>query len=120
MVNHNIATTKSCHVTDFSENNIDIIRTEVIPNDNTRSIDDFVIGLHQLLCRTLHIWEVVRFIIMDTHQTLGELTLRLFQVEEAYADFFLDKVGMEEERSEERRVGKECVSTCRSRWWPSQ
>src|SRR3546814_1822505 len=22
-------------------------------------------------------------------------------------------------RSEERRVGNECVSTCRSRWWPS-
>src|SRR3546814_15499622 len=22
------------------------------------------------------------------------------------------------ERSEERRVGKECVRTCRSRWWP--
>src|SRR3546814_11805105 len=22
-------------------------------------------------------------------------------------------------RSEERRVGEECVSTCRSRWWPS-
>src|SRR3546814_16023171 len=22
-------------------------------------------------------------------------------------------------RSEERLVGKECVSTCRSRWWPS-
>src|SRR3546814_11867254 len=21
-------------------------------------------------------------------------------------------------RSEERRVGKECVGTCRSRWWP--
>src|SRR3546814_14412620 len=21
-------------------------------------------------------------------------------------------------RSQERRVGKECVSTCRSRWWP--
>src|SRR3546814_18680555 len=21
-------------------------------------------------------------------------------------------------RSEQRRVGKECVSTCRSRWWP--
>src|SRR3546814_14434194 len=25
---------------------------------------------------------------------------------------------MERFRSEERRVGKECVSTCRSRWWP--
>src|SRR3546814_20476977 len=33
----------------------------------------------------------------------------------------LDKVGLAEwwdHRSEERRVGKECVSTCRSRWWP--
>src|SRR3546814_4481514 len=25
----------------------------------------------------------------------------------------------EEQRSEERRVGKECVSTCRSRWAPN-
>src|SRR3546814_2259365 len=27
-------------------------------------------------------------------------------------------VGSIDERSEERRVGKECVSTCRSRWSP--
>src|SRR3546814_20692371 len=27
--------------------------------------------------------------------------------------------GVVEHRSEERRVGKECVSTCRSRWSPS-
>src|SRR3546814_7398162 len=26
--------------------------------------------------------------------------------------------GLAVARSEERRVGKECVSTCRSRWWP--
>src|SRR3546814_14313683 len=26
--------------------------------------------------------------------------------------------GKKDERSEERRVGKECVSTCRSRWSP--
>src|SRR3546814_12184248 len=26
---------------------------------------------------------------------------------------------LRQERSEERRVGKECVSTCRSRWSPS-
>src|SRR3546814_14693781 len=25
---------------------------------------------------------------------------------------------LRQRRSEERRVGKECVSTCRSRWWP--
>src|SRR3546814_15215630 len=29
-----------------------------------------------------------------------------------------DSKGMREGRSEERRVGKECVSTCRSRWSP--
>src|SRR3546814_3615253 len=29
-----------------------------------------------------------------------------------------DELGIESFRSEERRVGKECVSTCRSRWLP--
>src|SRR3546814_5045907 len=29
-----------------------------------------------------------------------------------------DRLGRETVRSEERRVGKECVSTCRSRWSP--
>src|SRR3546814_13790189 len=33
-------------------------------------------------------------------------------VEEMYPD------GMAGQRSDERRVGKECVSTCRSRWSP--
>src|SRR3546814_6107520 len=28
------------------------------------------------------------------------------------------RLGAEPDRSEERRVGKECVSTCRSRWSP--
>src|SRR3546814_20245183 len=27
--------------------------------------------------------------------------------------------GEADQRSAERRVGKECVGTCRSRWWPS-
>src|SRR3546814_9239266 len=31
---------------------------------------------------------------------------------------FSEKAGWAEKRSEERRVGKECVSTCRSRWSP--
>src|SRR3546814_12340980 len=33
------------------------------------------------------------------------------------ADIPLGRVAAPE-RSEERRVGKECVSTCTSRWWP--
>src|SRR3546814_12035870 len=34
------------------------------------------------------------------------------------APFNLPASSMEPSRSEERRVGKECVSTCRSRWSP--
>src|SRR3546814_15304927 len=35
-----------------------------------------------------------------------------------FGDFLGRQVTDEERRSEERRVGKECVSTCRSRWSP--
>src|SRR3546814_17457342 len=32
--------------------------------------------------------------------------------------FYIDRYALTTGRSEERRVGKECVSTCRSRWSP--
>src|SRR3546814_2021347 len=35
-----------------------------------------------------------------------------------YAEMGFLGINVAEERSEERRVGKECVSTCRSRWSP--
>src|SRR3546814_19119172 len=34
-------------------------------------------------------------------------------------DALEEPVDSEEARSEERRVGKECVSACTSRWWPN-
>src|SRR3546814_17186916 len=33
-------------------------------------------------------------------------------------NYFADPATLDRIRSEERRVGKECVSTCRSRWSP--
>src|SRR3546814_14332069 len=39
-------------------------------------------------------------------------------VETAVATAAHFKIGDAADRSEERRVGKECVSTCRSRWSP--
>src|SRR3546814_17916143 len=36
----------------------------------------------------------------------------------AWYRFTPDRSGIHPQRSEERRVGKECVSTCRSRWSP--
>src|SRR3546814_11561041 len=44
----------------------------------------------------------------------GRRTVELFALEANIGDdVFLDRI-----RSEERRVGKECVSTCGSRWCP--
>src|SRR3546814_18143290 len=37
----------------------------------------------------------------------------------AHDRIIFDKTDQFQPRSEERRVGKECVSTCRSRWTPS-
>src|SRR3546814_14046038 len=45
--------------------------------------------------------------IKDSFQTLGTSGVKL-----------LASVRSAPKRSEERRVGKECVSTCRSRWSP--
>src|SRR3546814_13131319 len=59
-------------------------------------------------------------------KTLGDLPTHetLVVGEASDMDEFLDRCAAQidnytvNERSEERRVGKECVSTCRSRWSP--
>src|SRR3546814_16973736 len=43
---------------------------------------------------------------------------RLGHIHEEVEKRILDVIGESHVRSEERRVGKECVSTCRSRWSP--
>src|SRR3546814_12597945 len=48
----------------------------------------------------------------------AEGTIRqILRSHEEYSPVQLKRVSMDS-RSEERRVGKECVSTCRSRWSP--
>src|SRR3546814_2457833 len=42
----------------------------------------------------------------------------LFEVRKKFGLLFQDGALFGSMRSEERRVGKECVSTCRSRWSP--
>src|SRR3546814_13153332 len=51
--------------------------------------------------------------ISDTYNGLGLLVMGL-----AVTVFAMAAVEWDLSRSEERRVGKEGVSTCRSRWWP--
>src|SRR3546814_2171755 len=47
--------------------------------------------------------------LFSVNSTNARMTIEVNGYEQWFADF---------ERSEERRVGKECVSTCRSRWSP--
>src|SRR3546814_14481821 len=51
-------------------------------------------------------------ILLVTHPGIGSALV-------AVATSLLRNLPLKVERSEERRVGKECVSTCRSRWSPS-
>src|SRR3546814_14738191 len=63
---------------------------------------------------------------IEKGQTLAQwdpYTLPIITEKEGYVDYvdLVEGVSMREsidERSEERRVGTECVSTCRSRWSP--
>src|SRR3546814_20598967 len=64
-----------------------------------------------------------RFIVSaedgDQYPDLKPFVRRLMTQMEADLGTKLDWVAVDHfNRSEERRVGKECVSTCRSRWWP--
>src|SRR3546814_18772106 len=48
---------------------------------------------------------------------MNEVSLRVMTDEELYR-LEMERLFAMTWRSEESRVGKECVSTCRSRWWP--
>src|SRR3546814_9808919 len=56
---------------------------------------------------------------VDLHFQPFELNPQLGPEGEDAVEHLKQKYGMnDDQRSEERRVGKECVSTCRSRWSP--
>src|SRR3546814_20520854 len=61
-------------------------------------------------------------LVIDASGTLGDASggLRAIAVHSRIRDRMLknDEIVWVPDRSEERRVGKECVSTCRSRWSP--
>src|SRR3546814_21046330 len=52
----------------------------------------------------------------EQHVRIDRVTTHL--VNQPHFDLAAVEVGVEQGRSEERRVGQECVSTCRSRWSP--
>src|SRR3546814_11394439 len=59
-------------------------------------------------------WTVAKFLLSNERVAIADTGPKLRLLGQIKA--MLSQ--MEKSRSEERRVGKECVSTCRSRWSP--
>src|SRR3546814_14377939 len=57
---------------------------------------------------------------VDVHRLAGDAAALFLILDEMEGPHIVQPVGElhKQHRSEERRVGKECVSTCRSRWSP--
>src|SRR3546814_20424500 len=90
--------------------------SDVCSSDLTRTVEneDFrrvlYTGKHlQLVLMTLKPGEEIG---EEVHEDRDQF----FRIEEGHGEIRID--GTAHVRSEERRVGKECVSTCRSRWSP--
>src|SRR3546814_3574584 len=89
-----------------------------------------LVGLTSLLCVFYLFWCVIFFFkqktayemrISDWSSDVCSSDLRRRAVEHRQRDAEDEQLRVEaaaHARSEERRVGKECVSTCRSRWSP--
>src|SRR3546814_11952433 len=73
-------------------------------------------NIQQLSRRTVRARRIVFDCALESHNrpdSLGEL-----RYGSLFAGANVDMLGRRVVRSEERRVGKECVSTCRYRWSP--
>src|SRR3546814_17116632 len=65
-----------------------------------------------------HDLDTLIVVVRVTKALVGRAILALWIPCQPKLAVLFTKLRNELDRSEERRVGKECVSTCRSRWWP--
>src|SRR3546814_14493003 len=86
--------------------NVDMNRKLIQSNSFFTSLSQGIVGISYLLSVVFG-----GLLVMKGTITLGE-----FVAFNTYLTMLIPPV--ESLRSEERRVGKECVSTCRSRWSP--
>src|SRR3546814_11803014 len=64
-------------------------------------------------------FQIVAIVVLELLEIVVDLKLGVFlRIRVRHAFGLVRRENGIAERSEERRVGKECVSTCRSRWSP--
>src|SRR3546814_14206320 len=91
----------------------DVCSSDLIPADLFRTFVVEIAGR----AFALELREIESRAAQRLHPLFLSLGARLHGLEPALQRFTNDVCDVIA-RSEERRVGKECVSTCRSRWWP--
>src|SRR3546814_18941543 len=96
----------------FLEENLVVIEPDLVgPHQRGHRIDD-----RRVVKGVLHLLDHRKIAVVGEETATAAL---IFASPGAGVVEILLESGFEhEQRSEERRVGKECVSTCRSRWSP--
>ena len=84
---------------------------------NNRRLARQVVGSVALLLALIGLFAVLGWIVGLVRAALDDTDLRNEYRDRLYGMVMLDPVAFDD-RSEERRVGKECASKCRSRWSP--
>src|SRR3546814_12311918 len=87
------------------------VGTMVAPRTITTHLDEWHSFTQEMNRRGI---KVRNYLVNIQSEPVPAGVRELFQVQEGSEVIKLERL-----RSEERRVGKECVSTCRSRWSPS-
>src|SRR3546814_9495626 len=72
---------------------------------------------HQAIAWIVHDVNIRKVLLEDPHHLAQRACVTIRDVEGLITGLILRQTE-QNARSEERRVGKECVSTCRSRWSP--
>src|SRR3546814_14282432 len=91
--------------------NPQVVKTMVVPNMTAR--------LSEIKCPSLGFWGINEKMMPETgilKLAKGMPNLRMVTVPNCGHWVMVEHREMFTRRSEERRVGEECVSTCRSRW----
>src|SRR3546814_11810131 len=93
-------------------------RTDTLFPDTTRFRSDRLV-VEDVSLRTRILHRRIVFAELDRTEATFQADKDIaFRERRAFAAVRVDTVFELVDRSEERRVGKECVSTCRSRWSP--
>src|ERR1044072_1286863 len=93
VVEDNILTAQGRHMSDLSDNRVNLVRAEVVVNDNSISVDDFRESFTEFFFTCLGVRKSEALVCMDRHKPKGKVRVEFFEVEKADSVTFLSNFG---------------------------